>query len=280
MQHSILVLPEGLPGGGSCSAPSLRCQCALQGSLKGLFAGYREAGEVGARARAAAEAAASAVRGARAASARLRGKEDEVTLADLHAVAAARLDGWNAWVDSRNTFDEGDEAAEVGLQDLLFLCKPSLSKATDVMPGHGKCEIPMPRGCVRAMLIAQSRAEVIDMQARGACGVRRPKHATTYRCPETCAVQEEEDALKPVAVGFRLDGCEGAVAAHVGYAREGARSFALVSLAAAEAFPSGALDGAVFHWGVASREGGAWAAPPDGWQSDPARTEDAGNAIP
>ncbi|CAL8469831.1 g9373 [Coccomyxa elongata] len=89
----------------------------------------------------------------------------------------------------------------------------------------------------------------------------------------------DEEALKPVTVGFRLDGCAGAVAAHVRYAREGARSFALVSLAAAEAFPAGALDGAVFHWGVASREGGAWVPPPDGWQSDPPRTTDAEGAV-
>ncbi len=81
-----------------------------------------------------------------------------------------------------------------------------------------------------------------------------------------------------MTVGFRLDGCAGAVAAHLRYAREGARSFALVSLAAAEAFPAGALDGAVFHWGVASREGGAWVPPPDGWQSDPPRTTDAGQS--
>lgn len=36
----------------------------------------------------------------------------QVTLADLHEVAAARLDGWAAWVASRNTMDEGDECHE------------------------------------------------------------------------------------------------------------------------------------------------------------------------
>ena len=44
----------------------------------------------------------------------------------------------------------------------------------------------------------------------------------------------------------------------------------------AEAFPEGLLDEAVFHWAVASREGGAWSAPPDGWQSDPSRSTAAG----
>ena len=91
-------------------------------------------------------------------------------------------------------------------------------------------------------------------------------------------VLHAQEPVKPVAVGFRLDGCAGAMAAHVRYAREGARSFALVSLAAAEAFPSGALDGAVFHWGVVSREGGEWVPPPEGWQSDPPRTTEAGES--
>jgi hypothetical protein len=36
----------------------------------------------------------------------------QVTLADLHEVAAARLDGWAAWVTSRNTMDEGDDSDE------------------------------------------------------------------------------------------------------------------------------------------------------------------------
>ena len=31
-----------------------------------------------------------------------------MTLSDLHEVAAARLAGWAAWVDSRNTMDEED----------------------------------------------------------------------------------------------------------------------------------------------------------------------------
>ncbi len=35
----------------------------------------------------------------------------QVTLADLHEVAAARLAGWSAWVDSRNTLDEEDGSA-------------------------------------------------------------------------------------------------------------------------------------------------------------------------
>jgi hypothetical protein len=38
------------------------------------------------------------------------------------------------------------------------------------------------------------------------------------------------------------------------------------------------LEGAVLHWGVASREGGSWAAPPQGWQSDPGDSINAGDA--
>lgn len=48
----------------------------------------------------------------RQANARLKGRDDEVTLANLHEVASARLEGWAAWVASRNTFDEDDDSAD------------------------------------------------------------------------------------------------------------------------------------------------------------------------
>ena len=40
----------------------------------------------------------------------------------------------------------------------------------------------------------------------------------------------------------------------------------------------GLLEGAVFHWGIASREGSLWVPPPSGWQSDPAQTIDTGES--
>ena len=79
-----------------------------------------------------------------------------------------------------------------------------------------------------------------------------------------------------MTVGFRLDGLQGAMVAHVGHALESGRHCALVALVASEAFPEGALEGAVFHWAVASREGGAWSPPPEGWQSDPSCSSTAG----
>jgi hypothetical protein len=90
--------------------------------------------------------------------------------------------------------------------------------------------------------------------------------------------EEEGEGFKPVTSGFRLEGCKGGLVAHVGYARERGKACAVVCLAAAEAFPEGLLEGAVFHWGVASREGSPWAPPPEGWQSDPAQTLDTGGA--
>ena len=87
---------------------------------------------------------------------------------------------------------------------------------------------------------------------------------------------EEEEDFKPVTVRFRLDGLQGAMVARVGHALESGRHCALVALVASEAFPEGALEGAVFHWAVASREGGAWSPPPEGWQSDPSRSSTAG----
>ena len=78
----------------------------------------RQAEEAEAKALAAKEGASAAVRGARQAGARLRGKDNEVSIADLHSVAEARLAGWSAWVASRNSMDEpfqdeGDD--EVGM---------------------------------------------------------------------------------------------------------------------------------------------------------------------
>ena len=73
---------------------------------------HRQAEKAEARAQAAQGGAVTAVRGARQAGARLRGKEAEVTLSDLHAAAEARLSGWSAWVASRNSMDESLQEKE------------------------------------------------------------------------------------------------------------------------------------------------------------------------
>jgi hypothetical protein len=60
-------------------------------------------------------------------------------------------------------------------------------------------------------------------------------------------------------------------------AEEGGKKYAVVSLAAAESFPEGALEGVVAHWGVAGIvQRGAWEAPPKGWVSDPEHFDSAG----
>lgn len=43
-----------------------------------------------------------------------------------------------------------------------------------------------------------------------------------------------------------------------------------------EGFPDGLLDGAVLHWGCATRQGGSWNAPPTGWNADPITSTEAG----
>lgn len=88
--------------------------------------------------------------------------------------------------------------------------------------------------------------------------------------------EQEEEGFRPFTIGFRLEGMQGNMVAHVGHAFEGGRHCALVALVCSEAFPEGLLDGAVFHWAVASREGGTWSPPPDGWHSDPSRSDTAG----
>jgi len=83
--------------------------------------------------------------------------------------------------------------------------------------------------------------------------------------------------FSPVSMTFRLDGLEGSAVTKAGFAAENGQNYAVVALAAAEAFPEGSLDGAVFHWGVASAdEGACWEAAPSGWRSDPAQSNSAG----
>lgn len=69
---------------------------------------------------------------------------------------------------------------------------------------------------------------------------------------------------------FRLHGLDGWLAAVVTVAEEKGRQWAVVCLAAAEAFPQGALEGVVAHWGIAGTgKTGGWERPPEGWLSDP-----------
>lgn len=59
---------------------------------------------------------------------------------------------------------------------------------------------------------------------------------------------------------------------------EHGRRYAVVSVAASEAFPSGALEGARLHWGAALGQYRGWQAVPAGWSTEPAQTSDAGAA--
>lgn len=60
-------------------------------------------------------------------------------------------------------------------------------------------------------------------------------------------------------------------------AEEKGRQWAVISLTAAEAFPQGALDGVVAHWGIAGTgKTGGWERPPKGWMSDPHHDDSTG----
>ena len=76
---------------------------------------------------------------------------------------------------------------------------------------------------------------------------------------------------------FRLHGLDGWVAAASAAATEGGSQWAVISIAAAESFPEGVLEGVVAHWGVAgSSKVGGWEAPPKGWLADPGHVNDSG----
>lgn len=206
------------------------------------------------------------MRGARQAGVRLRGKDNEVGIAELHAVAAARLAGWSAWVASRNSMDESfqDEGAgEVG-SPVHYQVKvsPSVISVEEYT-------------CGMRLHVHMSGLRLHAERSTSAYGVRYPPRP---HGPEHC-VQAEDKGFKPMTAGFRLEGIQGSMVAHVGHTCESGRHCALVVLACSEAFPEGLLDGAVFHWAVASREGGTWSPPPDGWQDDPSCTSAAGRIL-
>ncbi|KAK9830544.1 hypothetical protein WJX72_012386 [[Myrmecia] bisecta] len=146
--------------------------------------------------------AVGAVREARQASVRLKGKDEEVALADLHELAAARLASWLGWVDSRNTLDKEEQGAQ-------------------------------------APLAWQGEEQ---------------------------AVQVEPPA--PAAHSYRIEGVAGSLVAHVALCQEAGTFCAAVSVAAAEAFPDGLLDGSTLHWACSQRESGAWQTPHEGWSAD------------
>jgi hypothetical protein len=105
---------------GTCSAGRLQ-SCRQHPASRPKHKDGRPAGEpcrgaenAEVKASAAKEGASAAVRGARQAGARLRGKDEEVSVADLHAAAEARLAGWSAWVASRKSMDETFEEDKDG----------------------------------------------------------------------------------------------------------------------------------------------------------------------
>lgn len=75
----------------------------------------------------------------------------------------------------------------------------------------------------------------------------------------------------------QLEGLDGQLVALVAPCREGGRLTAVVAVAVAEAFPTGALDGAQLHWAAAPGPHRGWGGVPGGWQTEPADTRDAGH---
>lgn len=84
--------------------------------------------------------------------------------------------------------------------------------------------------------------------------------------------------VKPTVSVSDVDGVDGHVVAHAMVTRAGSQHFVVVSLAAAEVFPDGGLDGCLVHWGCVPGYGGKWHTPPEGWFSDPDRSFQQGTA--
>ena len=79
---------------------------------------------------------------------------------------------------------------------------------------------------------------------------------------------------------FKLHGLDGHLAAAVSLAEEGGRQWAVVSIATAEAFPQGALEGVIAHWGMAGTgKTGGWEQPSEGWLSEPDHSRSPGHLL-
>jgi hypothetical protein len=90
------------------------------------------------------------------------------------------------------------------------------------------------------------------------------------------ALQMQE---KATSTAMQLDGLKGQMVAVVAPSTEDGQRYAVVSLAAAEAFPTGALKGVRLHWGAAPGWYRGWQSVPEGWSTDPLETSSAGLSV-
>ena len=82
--------------------------------------------------------------------------------------------------------------------------------------------------------------------------------------------------VRSVTSSFRLTPVRGSLAAHMTTLSDNGRLCAAITIAVAEDFRDGALDGLMLHWACAPRQGGAWQTIPGGWRTDPDNSRDAG----
>ena len=82
--------------------------------------------------------------------------------------------------------------------------------------------------------------------------------------------------MKPITWGFRLADGVGAAAMHTALVLEDKHAWGLITLAVSEAFPTGLFKDIALRWAAVERKGGPWMAPPPGWISEPANSQDAG----
>lgn len=79
-----------------------------------------------------------------------------------------------------------------------------------------------------------------------------------------------------VATVAQIEGLDGRLVALVAPCQEGGKKTAVIAIAAAEAFPTGALEGAKLHWAAAPGPHRGWHGVPGGWITEPEHTTDAG----
>lgn len=88
--------------------------------------------------------------------------------------------------------------------------------------------------------------------------------------------RQQLKGTSPQRSTYRIQSIDGSVVAHESVCKEGSQYFAIITMAAGEAFDDGALDETSLHWACTPRQGGPWQAPPPGWTTEPSNSHDAG----
>lgn len=248
------------PGPGDANIQSSQPSQTRYASLGSNLMCCREAETAQAQATRSAGIVNKALQEVRQELAQLKGQQEEVSLNDLHSLAAQLL---NDWVDSSSAHS----------QQVMTMT----SSCTGFDPILVQMAYPHQRTSKR---IASKTAICGDNSAR----YSQQKHnlRSPYRHQERswsiCPVRPELGAMQgtsTTAMGVaRMSDIS--VVAHIMQGAVDGTPYILVAVVAGEKFPEGKLEGLKLHWGCGNGKGQSWQAPPAGWHTSPPQSNPAG----